>query len=77
MDNKSEAVIGPEMKMRTTSNGAQAWYLQDADGNTSTEVYDKAILHRWLHDNGYTRFRELDQWKIFFEDPGFMDQCAD
>lgn len=65
------AVVGPDLVSAKDEQGRVWWRLSHADGCTPRRVQDRAELHKWMRDQGYTRFKEDGQLKMFPEDPDY------
>lgn len=70
---KEMPVIGPEVQSVENGDGKEMWRLMHADGRTSIAVIGRDVLHKWIRDHGFTRFKEVGEWKFFPEDPTYPE----
>lgn len=68
-EKKKIQVFGPNVISAKDGQGKEWWRMIHAYGRTSVWVLDKAVLHKWIREQGYTRFMEDGSLKLFPEDP--------
>lgn len=68
-EKKKTPVVGPNLLSAKDEQGKEWWRMVHADRRTSVWALDRAVLHKWMRDQGYTRFEENGELKLFPEDP--------
>ncbi|HEU4634727.1 MAG TPA: hypothetical protein VFS41_01005 [Edaphobacter sp.] len=68
-EKKNTPAVGPSVLSAKDEQGKEWWRMVHADRRTSVWVLDRAVLHKWIRDQGYTRFVEDGDLKLFPEDP--------
>jgi hypothetical protein len=63
----TEVKVGPQVESIIDAKDEVVWHINAAPARKTEK--DLAIHHRWLREQGYTRFQQDGEWKLFPEDP--------
>jgi hypothetical protein len=68
---KKKIKVGPHIQRIVDGSDEVLWRISAVPARKDEK--DLAVHHRWLREQGYTRFQQDDEWKFFPEDPDAPD----